>query len=241
MGVILNYCLNTMLPQTCVLCAAASARALLCADCDAALPRLPGIRCATCALPLPDGNICGACLAHPPRYDSTTAVFAYAFPVDALIQRFKYGGNLAIAPLFTRILGSAVAEPVDLIIPMPLSPLRLRERGFNQSLEIARGVGRMTGIPVAADACRKIVETLPQAALPWKERTKNVRGAFVCDADLRGARVAVIDDVMTSGATVNELARNLRRAGAEHISAWVVARTLKQDSGFRIQDSGFGE
>jgi len=228
---ILNHCLKTMrtvLPQTCLLCAAASARALLCPDCYAALPHLPGTRCATCALPLPDGNVCGACLSHPPRYDSTTAVFAYAFPVDALIQRFKYGGNLAIAPLLTRILGDAIAEPADLIIPMPLSPQRLRERGFNQSLEIARGVGRMTGIPVAADACRKIVETPPQATLPWKERTKNIRGAFVCDADLKGARVAVVDDVMTSGATVNELARNLRRAGAAHISAWVVARTLPE-------------
>lgn len=179
-----------------------------------------------CALPLPDGTLCGACLAQPPRYDSTIAVFAYGFPVDALIQRYKYGGQLAIAPLFTGFLSSAVAEPADLIIPMPLSPQRLRERGFNQSLEIARGVGCLTGIPVVADACRKIVETQPQAALPWKERAKNIRGAFVCDADLRGARVAVVDDVMTSGATVNELARNLRRAGAAHISAWVVARTL---------------
>lgn len=226
---ILNYCLNnshSLLPQACLLCGGASDRALLCAACNAALPRLPGTRCATCALPISDGHICGACLSHPPRYDSTTAVFAYAFPVDALIQRFKYGGSLAIAPLLSGVLGSAVAEPADLIIPMPLSPQRVRERGFNQALEIARGVGRMTGIPVVADVCRKIVETRPQATLPWKERTKNIRGAFVCDADLSGKRVAVIDDVMTSGATVNELARNLRRAGAAHISAWVVARTL---------------
>ncbi len=226
MRIILNHCVNYTLPQACLLCGAASGRARLCEGCDAALPRLPGTRCATCALPLPDGHICGACLAHPPRYDSTTAVFAYAFPVDALIQRFKYGGSLAIGPLLSDVLGSTVAEPADLIIPMPLSPQRVRERGFNQALEIARGVGRITGIPVVADACRKIVETRPQAALPWKERTKNIRGAFVCDADLSGARVAVIDDVMTSGATVNELARNLRRAGAAHISAWVIARTL---------------
>ncbi len=223
---ILNYCLNNGLPQACLLCGDAGARTPLCADCDAAMPRLPVVRCAICALPLPDGNICGACLARPPRYDRTTAVFAYAFPVDALIQRFKYGGSLAIAPVLSRALGDAIAEPVDLIIPVPLSPHRVRERGFNQALEIARGVGSITGIPVVANACRKIVETPSQATLPWKERTKNIRGAFVCDADLSGARVAVIDDVMTSGATVNELARNLRRAGAAHISVWVVARTL---------------
>jgi ComF family protein len=227
---ILNHRLiigHSLLSQFCLLCSAASDQPL-CAACNAALPRLPSVRCVTCALPVPDGNICGACLAHPPRYDRTTAVFAYAFPVDALIQRFKYGGGLAIAPLLSNSLGCAVAETPDLIIPMPLSPHRLRERGFNQALEIARGVGRMTRIPVVANACRKIIETPPQAALPWKERTKNIRGAFVCDADLGGASVAVIDDVMTSGATLNELARNLRRAGAAHVSAWVVARTLSR-------------
>lgn len=224
---ILNHCLinvHCLLPQMCLLCGTAGD--LLCADCNVVLPRLPGMRCAICALPVPHGSICGACLAHQPHYDSTTAVFAYAYPVAPLIQRFKYGGRLAIAPLLSGILGSAVAESADLIIPMPLSPQRLRERGFNQALEIARGVSRMTRIPMAADACRKIVDTRPQATLPWKERKKNIRGAFVCDADLHGLRVAIIDDVMTSGATVNELAGNLRRSGAAHISAWVVARTL---------------
>ncbi len=123
-------------------------------------------------------------------------------------------------------LGGTVTAHADFIIPMPLSPRRVRERGFNQALEIARFVSRMTGVPVLGDACRKVIETQPQAALPWKERAKNVRGAFVCDTDLGGKRVAVIDDVMTTGATLNELAKNLRRAGAVHISAWVVARTL---------------
>lgn len=207
----------------------------LCADCDRELPRLPARRCASCALPIPDGAICGACLDRPPRYDDVTAVFAYDFPVNALIQAFKYGGNLAVATMLGSTLGGAVAAPADAIIPMPLSPQRLRQRGFNQALEIARGVSRITGIPVMGDACRKVIETRPQATLPWKERAKNMRGAFVCDADLGGKRIAVIDDVMTSGATLNELAKNLRRAGAVHISGWVVARTLRQDSGFGMQ------
>ncbi|MBX9810854.1 MAG: ComF family protein [Burkholderiales bacterium] len=218
--------IQRLLSQACLLCGAASRHALLCHDCDSELPRLPTMRCATCALPIPDGDICGGCLEHPPRYDRVTAVFAYDFPVDALIQAFKYGGNLAVAAVLGEALGKAVAEHADFIIPMPLSSQRLRERGFNQALEIARRVSGMTGIPVLSDACRKVTETRPQAALPWKEREKNVRGAFVCDADLDGRRIAVIDDVMTTGATLNELAKNLRRAGAAHISGWVVARTL---------------
>lgn len=236
--VILNSCNNCaqhLLPQACLLCGGASGAALLCANCDSELPRLPAGRCASCALPIPDGDICGACLDRPPRFDDVTAVFAYGFPVDALIQAFKYGGNLAVATVLGAALGNAVATHADAIIPMPLSPQRLRQRGFNQALEIARGVSRITGIPVMRDACRKVIETPPQATLPWKERAKNMRGAFVCDADLSGKKIAVIDDVMTSGATLNELAKNLRRAGAVHISGWVVARTLKQDSGFGIQ------
>lgn len=161
------------------------------------------------------------------------AVFAYRFPVDALVYAFKYGGNLAVGNMLGQALGAAVTERVDLIIPMPLARKRLRERGFNQARELARSVGRVTGIPVAADICRKVVETQPQAALPWDERAKNVRAAFVCDADLSHRKVAVIDDVMTTGATLNELAKNLRRAGAAEVSGWIVARALKQDSAFR--------
>lgn len=215
-----------MLPQACLLCAAQSGHTLLCKDCDQALPRLPADCCATCALPVPDGDICGACLNHPPRYDRTTAVFIYDFPVDALIQACKYGGNLAIAAALGNALGKVVSESADFIVPMPLSAQRMRERGFNQALEIARRVSNITGIPLLSDACRKIMETQPQVTLPWKERAKNVRGAFVCDADFSGKRIAVVDDVMTTGATLNELARNLRQAGAAHISVWVVARTL---------------
>ncbi|MBI4183044.1 MAG: ComF family protein [Proteobacteria bacterium] len=164
-----------------------------------------------------------------------SAVFAYSFPLDALVHALKYGGKLAVAGLLGRALGNAVAkERVDLIVPMPISAQRLRARGFNQAHEIARSVGGATGIPVAAGICRKVRDTDPQAALPWKERARNVRGAFVCDADLNGRKVAVIDDVMTTGATLNELAKNLRRAGALEVRGWVVARALKQDQAFGV-------
>jgi ComF family protein len=232
----LNNCAGVthqLLPQTCFLCGATSGPEWWCAACDSALPRLPAPRCARCALPIPDGDLCGACLDRPPRYDRVTAVFVYDFPVDALLHAFKYGGNLAIATILGDALGKEAVERPDVIVPMPLSAGRLRERGFNQALEIARRVSRHTGVPVLPDACRKVVETQPQAALPWKERAKNVRGAFVCDADLRGRKVAVIDDVMTTGATLDELAKNLLRAGAAAVSGWVVARALKRGSGLR--------
>jgi len=199
----------------------------LCTPCAGSLPRLPSLRCRVCALPLTTGETCGVCLQHPPAYDSVSAPFAYAFPVDALIHALKYGGNLSIAPVLAEALASSSPPRVDALLPTPLAARRLRERGFNQAQELARIAGRRLGIRVLADACRKVSDTVPQAGLPWKERKRNVRSTFVCDADLSGLRVAIVDDVMTSGATLNELARNLKRAGAVHVSAWVVARTLR--------------
>jgi ComF family protein len=233
----LNHCLalgQRAWPQRCLLCGAASEPDLLCIACDAELPRLPPALCRVCALPITGAEICGACLNRPPHFDRVSAVFAYRFPSDALVHALKYGGNLAVARILGEALGRTVAsERADLIVPMPLSAQRLRARGFNQAHEIARAVGRATGIPVAAGICRRVIDTAAQAALPWKERARNVRGAFVCDADLSGRTVAVIDDVMTTGATLDEFAKNLRRAGALEVHGWVVARALKQDQGLR--------
>ena len=110
---------------------------------------------------------------------------------------------------------------------VPLSDERLRERGFNQAREISRHASRLTGIPIATDACRRVVHTSPQSQLPWKERSKNVRKAFVCLEQLAGLHVAVVDDVLTTGSTMNEVARTLKKAGAARVSAWVVCRTPK--------------
>jgi ComF family protein len=183
-----------------------------------------------CALPITRAAVCGACLDRPPHFDRVSAAFVYGFPVDALVHALKYGGNLAVARILGEALGRTVAsEHVDFIVPMPLSVQRLRARGFNQAHEIARSVGHATSIPLALDLCRRAIDTAAQAALPWKERARNVRGAFVCDADLSGHSVAVVDDVMTTGATLDELAKILRRAGAREVRGWIVARALKQD------------
>ena len=226
---ILNHCLNyvrSLWPHACLLCGAGSAGSALCAPCTADLPWLPRNRCDVCATPLTSGTICGACLDRPPRFDRVDAVFAYRYPVDGLIHALKYRNRLAFARVLGEWLAQSVAFDVDVIVPMPLAPARLAERGFNQAQEMARVVAAHSGVPLLSHACRKVVNTPPQAALPWKERAKNVRRAFVCDANLKGKRVAVVDDVLTTGATLNELSRVLRKAGAASISGWVVARTL---------------
>jgi ComF family protein len=226
----LNGCsrfVHAALPERCVLCGSPCGKRRLCAPCASSLPRLPQSRCTQCALPLTSGETCGDCLAYPPRYDHVVAAYPYSFPVDALVQAYKYGGDLTLAPVLAADLVGMIDEKVDAIVPTPLSPTRLKERGFNQAQELARYVARSLSLPVLSEACRKVTDKAPQASLPFSDRARNIRGAFVCDADLRKMRVAIVDDVMTTGATVNELARNLKRAGAARVSVWVVARTLR--------------
>ena len=216
-----------LLTQDCLLCAADSGASLLCQACENDLPRLPAARCPRCALPTPLGEVCGRCLSHPPHFDAGTAVYRYAFPIDKLVQSFKYGHRLALGSYFGRQLaalpGSACA---DLIIPVPLHPLRLRARGFNQALELARPVSKAWRIPIDRQSCRRIRHTPAQADLPWRERAGNVRGAFQCATDFTGQRLLLVDDVMTTGASLDELARVVRLRGAERVTLLVVARAL---------------
>jgi ComF family protein len=231
-GRILDYCAvigRRLLPQQCLLCTAPTSARVVCEQCHAQLPRLAPVHCPQCALPTPHGDLCGACLAAPPAFTSVTAAYAYAWPLAALIQQFKYAGNLALARLLAESICASITPPVDLIIPMPLAPARLRARGFNQALELARYASTTKHTPFAAAACRRVLDGAPQAMLPWRQRAKNIRGAFVCDANLTGMRVAVVDDVITTGATLHELARTLRKAGALEVHGWMVARTLRQD------------
>lgn len=147
-----------------------------------------------------------------------------------MIHSLKYGSHLPVAATLAELLlGEIATAKPDCLIPMPLGAARLKERGFNQALEIARRIASKTGIALVPDGCRRVRETPPQTSLPWKERAKNIRGAFACGLDLQGKRIAIVDDVMTTGATLNELAKVLRSQGAAEVSAWVVARTLKQD------------
>jgi ComF family protein len=212
---------------SCFLCRG-QAQALLCARCDADLPRLREALCPRCALPSPAAAVCGRCLAHPPAFDATRAALAYRFPADVMVQALKFRGELALATLLGRLLldAAGAAEPVDCLVPVPLSSARLRERGFNQALEIARVISDAAGIRLAGELCERALDTPAQVGLPLAERARNMKGAFRCPRVLVGTRIAVVDDVMTSGSTLEEVARALKSAGAARVVNWVAARTL---------------
>lgn len=221
-------CAATLLPQDCFLCAAPSGDKLLCLACADSLPRLTAERCPVCALPTPGSNVCGACLKRAPHFDAAQAVFSYEFPVDRLIQSLKYAHRLASADFFGKALAqTSTPHRPDLIVPVPLSTARLRQRGFNQALEIARPLARALGTPLEISHIHRRRDTAPQASLPWKERTKNIRHAFECEIDLTGKTVLLVDDVMTTGATLDELARTLKAHGAVRVESCVLARALK--------------
>ena len=234
----LNNCLQFIqshLPHSCLLCGTQIRGDQLCPGCRGDLPVLPAGRCRQCALPLssqsggsPDDALCGACLRHPPTFDHTEAVYAYAFPLDALVRHCKYQGGLELTALFAQALANRVRgrDNADLIVPMPLHPERLGERGFNQAAEIARRLAGQLQLPWLASACARVRNTPPQAGLDLKSRRRNLRNAFQCSMDLSGHRVALVDDVMTSGTSLNELAKTIKKAGAASVTTWIVARTL---------------
>ena len=213
------------LGHDCALCGARCGPELLCEACAASLPELPE-HCPRCALPSPQGSLCGSCLAAPPHFDETTALWLYEFPCDRLVQALKYRAWLGLASFFAQRLALRAPRAADLLVPMPLHPERLAQRGFNQALEIARSLAARTGAALEARAARRVQNTVPQTELPYEERAKNIHGAFAGRVDLHGKTVAVVDDVMTTGATVNELARVLKHAGADRVHILVVARAV---------------
>lgn len=219
---------NQTASRSCLLCSAPAGVNTLCRACAADLPWHSQPQCPQCATPTPDGLRCGACLKHPPAFDRTHAALAYAFPLDRLIPRLKYHGQLAIAPALGECLTRAIerAPKPDCLIAMPLHPARIRERGFNHAGEIAREVAHRLGLPLELDCCQRVRDTPPQMTLKYDARKRNVRGAFRCSGEVRGQRIAIVDDVMTTGTSLDELARTLRQAGAAEVATWVVARAL---------------
>jgi ComF family protein len=221
---------RALLAQDCVLCAAPSGERTFCDGCERELPRI-GPACPRCAGPSPGGAECGSCLRLPPSFDATVAVWRYEFPVDRLVHALKYGGRLALAEAFAAALAAALGvRRVDVVVPMPLASTRASERGFNQAMEIARHLGRATGARVDPHLVARIRDTLPQADLPHDARVTNVRGAFACTGPVAGPTVAVVDDVMTTGASLEALAGALKAAGAASVENWVVARTWPRDA-----------
>lgn len=210
----------------CQLCGGPALSIDLCAGCFRDLPR-GGRSCPRCAAALPRGGVCGACLRRPPAWDAAVAAFRYAFPVDRLIRRLKYDGRLEHGRLLGRLLGRAVRHrpTPDLVLPVPLHVSRWRERGFNQAAEIARSLTRASSLALADGLCLRVRATPPLWRMGPGARHRLLAGAFELRRPLpAGARVAIVDDVLTSGATAGALARSLRRAGAGWIEVWAVAR-----------------
>jgi ComF family protein len=223
--------LTKLWPQTCFVCGGQAGLTVVCVACEDLLPWHDSPHCPSCALPVPQGQVCGRCQKHPPHFDATLAAFEYEHPVREMIMALKFGAAFAVRDMLVSAL-LAVASDVeamqaDLIVPMPLHRQRMAERGFNQSMELARGVGQALGVPVMPQLVARDVDTRHQAGMPLRQRIKNMRGAFRCVEPIHGKRVLVIDDVMTSGATLDELARTLKLAGAAYVINLVVARTLR--------------
>lgn len=231
------------LPASCLLCAGPADAWGLCEPCLADLP-WNREACPVCALPADDDPAppgraatlpgpCPACRAAPPPQVLTLCPLRYEFPVDYLVGRLKYGGRLVHAPVLGELLNAAVGEhPGPLpscLLPAPLHPRRLARRGYNQALEIARPVARFTGLPLETRLLRRVRATAPQMTLDRAARAGNPAGAFAVDAQRLaelgpGLRVALVDDVMTTGATLGAMAGTLLAAGVERVEYWVVAR-----------------
>ncbi|SFD88633.1 ComF family protein [Massilia yuzhufengensis] len=227
--------LGALLPSSCVLCGATGDEPV-CAACSLAYAGDAHARCPCCANPVgasDAGRRCGACVADPPAYDATLAACDYAVPVDQLVLQLKFSARLALAPWMARRLHAAALARQGLVLPdvlcpVPLGPRRLAERGYNQALEVARPLAASLGVMLAPRLVERLVETRAQSGVAPNERLRNVRGAFAVaqgQAALLGRHVGVVDDVMTSGHTLDELAGVLKRAGAARVTNFVFART----------------
>ena len=199
--------------QDCLLCMATSGNDMVCAACLEALPTLH-------VSGEPGAAVVG-------EFDAICARYEYRFPVDRLVQRFKYAGDLAVGKwLAAQLALHARAAPApQLLVPMPITRARLRERGFNQAVEIARVVSRALRVPAAARALERTRDAPPQSRLGRRARRANLRDAFACTRPLGARHVALIDDVVTTGATASAAARALKRAGVERVDVWALALT----------------
>jgi ComF family protein len=225
--------LQQFYPPTCVLCGAPGTGDLdLCEGCLADLPTNRHC-CSHCSLPLPaelpTGTLCGSCQRRPPPFALCRTAFRYEVPLPALVGGAKFRARMNLLRLLGQCLALDLlernAERPDLLLPVPLHPRRLRERGYNQALEIARVLGRELSLRVEKHSCARVLATTPQTGLERKERRRNVRGAFRVLRPLEVTRVAIVDDVVTTGSTVSELARALLKSGVERVDVWALART----------------
>jgi ComF family protein len=218
---------RTVFSPRCLLCGESGVEGRdLCRACTQALP-WNGSACLRCALPLPVPGTCGACLQRPPPLTETHAAFVYRFPLDRLVPRFKFHNDLVAGRLLSELMAEGLRglpKPAALV-PVPLHNSRLRQRGYDQALELAKPLARVLQVPLLPQALVRLRATAPQSELDAGARQRNLRGAFAVRADAAlPDHVALIDDVMTTGATLEAAARRLRRAGVARVDAWICAR-----------------
>ncbi|MHB1946823.1 MAG: ComF family protein [Gammaproteobacteria bacterium] len=225
-----------LLPHACVLCGGYSTRQQdLCKPCLSELPHLQ-YACSRCAKPFlteEQHELCGICINETPFFDCTHALYLYQFPITRLIMDLKFGDALVNA----RILGELLADKIqtewycekllpEALIPLPLHPHRIKQRGFNQALEISRPIAKRLRLPLLYNNCMRIKHTAAQATLPAKERQQNIKNAFIIAKNIAYEHIAVLDDVITTGHTMMEFCRVLKQAGVKRIDVWCCARPV---------------
>jgi ComF family protein len=231
-------CLNNV--QICLLCdEPAEAQMPICSACETDLPWI-GEQCVTCALPLAAAGLtCGECLLEPPAFEQVVVPWLYGFPVDSLITRFKHNATWPFGHLLADVLGEYLQHRFDeglprpdALLPVPLARKRLRQRGFNQAAMLARWLSQSLDLPCEEQVLRRVKETDAQQDLDAKARKRNLRNAFnlMPDAQVKGRHLALVDDVLTTGATAQALARLLMDAGAARVDVYCLARTPKPGS-----------
>ena len=232
--------LNNLFPGICVLCRRPSRRRIdLCSSCEQAFTRNERV-CHVCAAPLPlarshganTERVCGRCIATPPPWTRTLAPFTFAPPLTGVIEGLKSGNGLRQARILGALLSAsaeaayAPTELPDALVPVPLTRRRLRQRGFNQAALLARSTARRLGLPSLPGHLARIRNTPPQRSLPRSARLTNVRAAFAVKRPIAHRRIALVDDVSTTGATAHAASTALLAGGAEEVHVWVAAKAV---------------
>lgn len=229
---LLSITQSLSLPSICVLCNQFHKNKLaVCASCIEFITPL-GPACQYCAYPLPDADylVCGRCIKKPPHFDKAHIAYRFEEPLRSLLHRFKYHNSLYLGSFLTHLILRSLenqTSPVQCLIPVPMHPKRLKLRGFNQAAVLTQALSKKLQIPYDLISCQKIINTAPQASLDGEQRQKNLRHAFQVKK-IPYEHVALIDDLLTTGCTANELAHTLKKSGVHQVDIWCCARTVEK-------------
>jgi len=231
----LNNVLSLFFPYRCVLCQQRSeVKRDLCLSCESLQTIMPASHCSVCAIPLEtteNSSLCGECLLTRPHYRQAFIPYIYEHGIRTMISQLKFNARFVntdlLAGMFLTAASQQQLEAAEALIPMPLHRRRQSQRGYNQSLLLANAIGKKWDLPVASQYCRRIKHIPPQSGLTRKQRVKNIKGIFEIIREVPYRHIAIIDDVMTTGSSVNELAKMFKQAGVKRVDVWCIARTVK--------------